>query len=261
MQEIDKKENLFKKALNIVEKFFNDDTTYYAASLSFFTIFSILPIIALLIAIVSSFPEFQNYLELFTSYILNIINPTHSNDIIDALKNYISNSDKLGFLGIIYMIFVFVMFFKDYDYIVNKIHETVRRPVILSFFIYSLFFIIFPLFFVILTFVLSFLENDFLRNSISFIFTWFIFFSLFKLSANKKIANYAALISSFFTLAVLSISKNLFIYYVIYNKTYTTIYGSLATLLFTFFWIYVSWIIYLYGVKMCHKLDLKMKKS
>ena len=56
MQEIDKKENLFKKALNIVEKFFNDDTTYYAASLSFFTIFSILPIIALVIAIVSSFP-------------------------------------------------------------------------------------------------------------------------------------------------------------------------------------------------------------
>ena len=114
MQEIDKKENLFKKALNIVEKFFNDDTTYYAASLSFFTIFSILPIIALIIAIVSSFPEFQNYLELFTSYILNIINPTHSNDIIDALKNYISNSDKLGFLGIIYMLFVFIMFFFYY---------------------------------------------------------------------------------------------------------------------------------------------------
>ena len=137
MQEIDKKENLFKKALNIVEKFFNDDTTYYAASLSFFTIFSILPIIALIIAIVSSFPEFQNYLELFTSYILNIINPTHSNDIIDALKNYISNSDKLGFLGIIYMLFVFIMFFKDYEYIVNKIHKAKRKDIHISFIFYS----------------------------------------------------------------------------------------------------------------------------
>ncbi|MFY4783709.1 YhjD/YihY/BrkB family envelope integrity protein, partial [Aliarcobacter butzleri] len=75
---------------------------------------------------------------------------------------------------------------------------------------------------------------------------------------NKKIANYAALLSSFFTLAVLSISKDLFIYYGIYNKTYTTIYGSLATLLYTFFWIYVSCIIYLYEIKMCHKLHLKM---
>ena len=45
--------------------------------------------------------------------------------------------------------------------------------------------------------------------------------------------------------------------YVIYNKTYTTIYGSLATLLFTFLWIYISWIIYLYGIKMCHKLNVK----
>lgn len=261
MQKEDGNINLLKKFILAVDSFFNDDTTYYAASLSFFTIFSILPIIALAIAIISNFPEFHAYMNTFTIYLFNFINPTHSKDIIEALENYISNSNKLGFLGIIYMIFVFVMFFKDYDYIVNKIHETVRRPVILSFFIYSLFFIIFPLFFVILTFVLSFLENDFLRNFISFIFTWFIFFSLFKLSANKKIANYAALISSFFTLAVLSISKNLFIYYVIYNKTYTTIYGSLATLLFTFFWIYVSWIIYLYGIKMCHKIDSKMKKS
>ncbi len=42
-------ENIFKTIYNKVEDFLNDDTTYYAASLSFFTIFSILPILALLI--------------------------------------------------------------------------------------------------------------------------------------------------------------------------------------------------------------------
>ena len=82
-------------------------------------------------------------------------------------------------------------------------------------------------------------------------------YPIIKLSVNRKIDNKAALISSFITLIVLSMTKNLFIYYVIYNKTYTTIYGSLATLLFTFLWIYISWIIYLYGIKMCHKLNVK----
>ncbi|MDX4026605.1 YhjD/YihY/BrkB family envelope integrity protein, partial [Aliarcobacter skirrowii] len=81
----------------------------------------------------------------------------------------------------------------------------------------------------------------------------------FKVSVNKKVSIKAAFISSFVTLATLSITKNLFVYYVIYNKTYTTIYGSLATLLFTFFWIYISWIIYLYGVKMCHRINTFMK--
>ena len=43
----------------------------------------------------------------------------------------------------------------------------------------------------------------------------------------------------------------------LYNQTYSTLYGSMATLLFTFLWIYVSWIIFLYGVKLCHKLNIK----
>uniref|UniRef100_UPI0040484038 YihY/virulence factor BrkB family protein n=1 Tax=Aliarcobacter sp. TaxID=2321116 RepID=UPI0040484038 len=246
-----------RKLINGIDSFFNDDTTYYAASLSFFTIFSILPIIALLIAFISTFSEFENYLEIFTSYIFNIINPTHSTEIVDALKNYISNSNQLGFIGIIYMLFVFIMFFKDYEYIVNKIHKTKRKSIQFSFIFYSLYLVLLPLGFAFLNILISFYENTLLKEFLSYLFAWLVFFSLFKLSVNRKIDNKAALISSSITLIILSITKNLFVYYVIYNKTYTTIYGSLSTLLFTFFWIYISWIIYLYGIKMCHKLNIK----
>ena len=257
MNEIDNKDGLFKKVLKVVDSFFNDDTTYYAASLSFFTIFSILPIIALLIAFISNFSEFESYLEIFTSYIFNIINPTHSTEIIDALKNYISNSNKLGLLGTVYMLFVFIMFFKDYEYIVNKIHKAKRKPIHISFLFYSVYLISLPIVFITLNIVMSIYNNNILNKIFSYIFAWLIFYSLFKFSVNKTINNKAALISSFFTLVILSITKNLFVYYVVYNKTYTTIYGSLATLLFTFFWIYISWVIYLYGIKMCHKLNIK----
>lgn len=247
--------SIFKKVLSSIDSFFNDDTTYFAASLSFFTIFSILPIIALGIAIISKFPEFDAYLDMFTNFLLNFLNPTHSEDIIQTLKNYISNSNKLGFVGIFYMLFVYIMFFKDYDYIVNKIHETKRRAIYKSFFIYTIFFIVFPAVFIFLNMLLSFYDNSIFENILLFLFTWFIFFLLFKLSVNKKINTKAALISSFITLSILSITKNLFVYYVVYNKTYSTIYGSLSTLLFSFLWIYISWIIYLYGIKICHKLD------
>ncbi|NCB12281.1 MAG: trehalose-6-phosphate synthase, partial [Erysipelotrichia bacterium] len=49
-----KEKSILKKLIDGLDSFFNDDTTYYAASLSFFTIFSILPIIALVIAIISN---------------------------------------------------------------------------------------------------------------------------------------------------------------------------------------------------------------
>jgi len=257
MNENNSEKSLAKKTLDLLDSFFNDDTTYYAASLSFFTIFSILPIIALLIAIISNFQEFESYLEIFTSYIFDIINPTHSEDIINSLKNYISNSNELGTIGIVYMLFVFIMFFKDYEYIVNKIHKTKRKSIHISFIFYSIFLVLIPIIFIALNIIVSFYNNTIFDKFISYLFSWLIFYALFKFSVNRKIDNKAALISSLVTLLSLSLTKNLFIYYVIYNKTYTTIYGSLATLLFTFFWIYISWIIYLYGIKMCHKLNLK----
>lgn len=246
-----------KTLLKALDSFFNDDTTYYAASLSFFTIFSILPIIALLISIISSLEVVQEYLDVFIEYIFDVLNPTHSEAFIETFKNYISNSNKLGYIGILYMLFVFIMFFKDYEYIVNKIHRAKRKPLLTSFFFYLFFLVTLPLMLAVLNIALSFYNNNVFNYITTFLFAWLIFFGLFKLSVNKPINTKAALISSLFTLITLTITKNLFVYYVIYNKTYTTIYGSLAILLFSFFWIYVSWIIYLYGIKMCHRLNIQ----
>lgn len=259
MQEPEIVKNPIKTLLKVLDSFFNDDTTYYAASLSFFTIFSILPIIALLIAIISSLDIIQNYSDIFIKYTFDILNPTHSEDFIKTFQNYISNSNKLGWLGILYMLFVFIMFFKDYEYIVNKIHNAKRKPLLQSFFFYLFFLVTLPLMLATLNIVLSFYNNTFFNWLISFSFAWLIFFGLFKLSVNRHINTKAAAISSLFTLIILSITKNLFIYYVVYNKTYATIYGSLAILLFSFFWIYISWVIYLYGIKMCHKLNIQQK--
>jgi membrane protein len=87
-----------KKIISWLDSFFNDDTTYYAASLSFFTIFSILPIIALVISVISNLPQFENYVEIFVQYIFEMINPTHSKQFVTQIMGFISNSNKLGYL-------------------------------------------------------------------------------------------------------------------------------------------------------------------
>jgi membrane protein len=250
-----------KRFIDALDSFFNDDTTYYASSLSFFTIFSILPILTLIIAIISNLEQFSDYLDLFTNYVLEILNPSHSDSFVKVFKRFISNSDKLGSIGIIYMLFVFTMFFKDYEYIVNKIHKTKRKSIHASFFFYLSFIIILPIIFTSYIILTSFYSNTIFDYVLTFIMAWAIFFALFKLTVNRYITTKAALISSLITLVILSLTKNLFVYYVLYNQTYTTIYGSMATLLFTFFWIYISWIIYLYGIKMCYQLNIKELKQ
>lgn len=249
--------NILDKAYQVVLSFFDDDTTYYAASLSFFTIFSLLPILAIFIVAGTYLDFFNHYIQQLMAYIFEVLNPTHSENLINIIKNFLSNTDKLGDIGLIYILFVFTMFINDYEYIVNKIHGTKKRPLFKIFFIYFSALVLLPLIFAIFKIALSLYSNEIFELVVSFILGWLIFAFIFKISINKKLSNKSIFISSFLTLTTLNITKSLFVFYVFYNQTYTTIYGSFSTLLFFFLWLYISWIIYLYGIKFCYNLDKK----
>jgi len=240
-----------KEWIKKVYNFFDDDIPYHSASLSFFTIFSILPLLALLIVVVSSLSSFEQHSILLMSYIVDFINPTHSDTIAKFLDKFLQNTDKLGPIGIFYLLFVFTMFFRDYEHIINKIYKTKTRAVYKLFFLYFSFLILIPILFVVYILVSTFLTFTFSGHIFAFIFLWLVFIALFILSANTKVKFLAASVSSLITIIVLSITKSLFGYYVNVNTTYTTIYGSFSVILFFFLWIYISWNIYLYGTKIC----------
>lgn len=248
------------KIKNIIE-FLNDDTLYYSASLSFFTIFSLLPILALVIVIMSSYSLFSEYIDVMMLYFLDFVNPTHSEQVTKTIKHFLANVHELGSLGIVYLLFVFTMFFKDYEYVVSKIHKTQRRSFIALVSLYVTFFLFIPITIVIIATISTFFEHSIIKIILSSFFSLFIFTVLFKISINKYINIKAAFISAFITLGVLKITQSLFIYYVFYNTTYTTIYGTLSVMLFLFLWIYISWSIYLYGIKLCYTLNMEYQKN
>ncbi len=47
--------------------------------------------------------------------------PTDSKVIMEYINTFVDNSDKLGYIGVLYVAFAAIMFFKNYDYIVNDI--------------------------------------------------------------------------------------------------------------------------------------------
>ena len=241
--------------------FFNDDTLYYSASLSFFTIFSLLPILALVIVIMSTYSLFSQNIDLLMLYVLDFVNPTHSSQVTLSIENFLTNIDQLGHLGLIYLFFVSTMFFKDYEYIVSKIHKTKRRAFVSLVFLYLSFLLLIPISLVLFTFISSLLHFPMLQMILNFVFGLFIMTVLFKISINKYISLKASMISAFLTLGILKVTQALFIYYVLYNTTYVTIYGTLSVLLFLFLWIYISWTIYLYGIKLCYKLNIEYQKN
>ncbi len=247
-------------------EFLDDDILYYAGSLSFFTILALLPILALIIVLVSTLQIFDTYIDQFTLVALDFINPTHSEDLLLTVSSFLSNASELGSIGLVYLFFSFILFFRDYDHIVNKIYDIEEKPFIKMFFIYIVFIVLMPIIFALYTFLIAstsiaFVDNAFAQSIFSLLINWLLFIVLFKISINQSIKFNAMAISTFVVLMALTVFKYLFIYYTVYNEMYSTIYGSFAVLMFFFIWIYVSWLIYLYGIKLSNLLNQKLSEN
>jgi membrane protein len=250
---------------DFIKVLFDDKLGYYSASLSFYTLFSIIPILVIILSILTHLPIFDDIYKRIQYILFTNLMPTNSQEILVYINSFVENSTKLGMVGVVYVLFASMMFFKNYDYIVNDIFEAKRRSFWASVSVYWTLVTLTPIM-LVLSFYLSLQIQDFLEESkfttgiklvtlLPYIIIWFIFFLTYKISANTNISTMSALISSFIASLSWYIAKIGFIFYVIHNTTYMSIYGSLSILLFFFLWIYISWAIFLYGLKFCYILD------
>lgn len=243
------------------------ELAHYASSLSFHTILSLIPILLITFSIFTQMPAFELYYEKLQGFIFSSLIPTQQDVMIRYLKDFMSNTGNMGIVGMIFVLYISIMFFLDYEKIVSKIFEIPTRGFWEALSTYWTMTTLMPLglivFFYSSSLVQSFLEQNAMATSINFVrFTpyfiiWMLYFILYSVSAKVKIYPKSALIASFIASLCWYLSKILFVYYVTYNKTYLSIYGSFSILLFFFLWIYFSWFIYLYGLKLCFLLNKK----
>ena len=244
---------------------FDDRLGHYASSLSWSTLFSIIPLLVIFLSIFTKMPLFENMYDKVEKLIFSNLMPTDSKVIMEHINTYMENSDKLGYVGAFYVIFAAIMFFKNYDYIVNDIFDTPSRTLWQAIKTYTLLVIILPVLMALSFFLSSFIQGYLDKTSITsiihlysflpYFIVWMIFYVVYQLSANIRIEVSAALISSFIASLIWYISKSAFIFYVVHNKTYASIYGSISTILFFFLWIYISWAIFIHGLKFCDLLN------
>ncbi len=243
----------------------DDRLGYYASSLSWNTIFSIIPLLVILFYVFTTLPLFQEMYDSVQKLIFTNLMPTQSKVIMDNINTFIGNSDKLGIVGAFYVTFAAIMFFKNYDYVVNDIFELPSRGILKSIKTYLLLIVLLPTMmgasFYLSSFIQSYLNKNEITSGIHlysilpYMIVWTAFYIAYQLSANTRIKKRAALISSFIASLIWYLSKSGFVFYVMHNKTYTSVYGSISTVLFFLLWIYISWAIFLHGLRFCYLLD------
>ena len=256
---------MLKKLRVLFWRIYDEDITMYASSLSFHTIFSIIPLLLVSLSIFIRMPSFQHSYEKIKHFIFSNLIPAQHETISLYLDTFLQNSSKLGIIGFVFVLFASIMFFINYEYIVNKIFHTRPRGFWSSLTLYWTLMTLAPIGLALSFYLSSQLQHLLNRSDYTkwidiftifpYLIIWIIFLIAYKISSSAQVSTKAALITSFIASSLWDISKNLFVYYVVHNKTYTTIYGSFSAILFFFLWIYISWIIYLYGLKLCYIIN------
>lgn len=243
-----------------------DELFVYASSLSFYTIFALIPLLLIVIFILFLLPNFQEAFEEMKRFILSSVLPTHSEMIANFLNPLLENSSKMGIVGFVYIIFTSIMFFRNYEYITSKMFNSTPRSFFNSLSLYWMLISLFPLvlgisFYYVLQYKSFWGDSGvvftFLAPLSPIFFGWLIFLILFKISANKELHIRSLILASLITSIGWNIAKWAFVYYVTYNQSYTNIYGSISFILFTMLWIYVSWFIVLLGMRICEGFHRK----
>lgn len=250
--------------------FYDEDIPYYSASLSFYTIFTIVPLLLVSFAVFIKFSSFQNYFMQIKHFLFANLLPSNQELISQYLDTFLNNSSGLNILNALFIIIASLMFFQNYEYIVSKIFKSRQKTIFNAITTYWTLITLGPLA-LALSFYLSIefqrlLSSYEYTSSINFLailpyfIIWFLFFIAYKISTTTPVMTRSAFLSSFVTSAIWYGSKSLFVIYATHNKTYSTIYGSFSVILFFLFWIYISWMIFLYGLKVCYLINEKNKR-
>ena len=246
------------KIKEYIDNFRDPNLMHYSASLSFHTILSIVPILLISLSLFTKMPNFSEYYESIRDMIFSSLLPTHQGTMSGYIDEFLQNTSKMGAFGMIFAFFVSIMFFKDYGEVVAKVTNTPERTFWDSISTYWTLLTLTPI-----AIALSFFISNYLQSLINeyttwinlfaifpYFIIWALFFILYKISINKKLGNLKIAIGSFIGSSLWFISKTIFVYYVTYNKTYLSVYGSFSILMFFFIWVYLSWIIFIYGLKL-----------
>ena len=254
-----------------ISKFLDKELTLFAASLSFYTIFTIIPLLLIIMAILTSLPSFDEYYLKIQGFIFSNLMPVNSDTVMVQINGFLQNSSKMGAIGFAAILVSSLLFFKNFEYIANKIFHAKSRTLWESITTYWTLLTLTPIALGVSFYITGYMATLIASNSLTsginilpfipYIIIWGLFFLIFQIGPNAKINPKASFISSFIISIIFSLSKNGFIYYVFLNKSYTTMYGSFAILMFLFLWIYVSWIIFIYGLKLCYIIDKVYKNK
>ncbi len=264
----------------IFDEFVKDNCLQAAASLSYTTLLSLVPLAAISLAILSRFKFSQETVQdLLMQYLL----PTASFQrvIIENIQKFATNTAALSIIGGLFLAITAVALLNTVEGSFNFIWRVTERRSLLSKFTAFWSIITFSPILIGASLVLtsrfhhvglvgSLLKHELIRNAINYILPFLLIFVIaflaYRVLPNTKVKASSAIIGAIVATALFSYARWWFGIYITKYAHFDRIYGILGTLPAFLIWIYISWVIVLFGAEVTftfqyHRLDPGEKRA
>jgi membrane protein len=254
-------QTLWRFVCQVAKRFEQDRCQRVAGALSFTTMLAIVPLTAVMLAVLSLAPGFSTWMTVIQDFIYSNFVPAAGEVVQKYLTQFAGKAGRLTAVGLLFLVITAIMLMATIEQAFNDIWRVANtRKLIHRFLAYWALLTLGPILVAVslsLTsnlFTLPFLgraEVTFLREVLDVVLPLVFEFGavvlLYTVVPNVPVLWRNALAGGLFAAVLLEMAKYLFAVSMKTFTSYQIIYGAIAALPIFLVWIYISWVIVLLG--------------
>jgi len=248
-----------------VWRHFGEDRLFdEAASLSYTSLLSMVPLLAVVFGVASAFPVFQEWGELLKTFVFTNFVPASGDQIQAYLSGFLESVGKLTLTGTLVLIITALFLMVRIERAFNLIWRvpaarSIRNRVVMYWAVLTLGPMALgaaialsaqPVFEQLAVGVYT--QSNWRAFGV-FSLSWLAFTLMFLLVPNRRVHFTHALVGALLSAILFGLARRAFVAFVA-NASFNVIYGALAAIPIFLFWIYIVWIVILLGASLAASL-------
>lgn len=249
--------------------FARDNCMFAAGALSFTSLLSLVPLMAVTFSVLAAFPVFQTVTTDLQAFVFKNFVPAAGEVVSEHLNQFAQKASGLTAAGIVFLLITALMLMGNIDRALNAIWKVQKkRSFTSSFLIYWAILTLGPLLVGAGLVMTSYLVSAPLFNEaadtvggkarllslVPYLTETLAFALLYMLVPNRPVRRRHAFAGGLLAAVLFETAKHTFAWYVTQFPTYEAIYGALAAMPIFLVWIFLSWLVILIGAEFTYAL-------
>lgn len=251
----------------VISRYRKDRASSVAASLAYTSLLSLVPLMAIALAMLAAFPVFSPLRTQIEDWVFTNFVPAVGEVVQNEVSSFISNAGRLSAAGIVGLAVTAVMLLVTIETAFNNIFRVDRpRSALSRLLVYWTMMTLGPLLVGASLSVQGYLASltlwqqslsisdhiaAFLPTSLSVL----AFTVMFATIPNRQIPPLDALFGGIIGGVLFAVLRWVFAYYIISSGAYTSVYGAVAAVPIVLFWMFLSWVVVLIGAEITASLS------